>query len=117
MRNLLVIGALAVGLSACAGVSQPLQQSQVYDLENAYGLAQSAAIACVSVRSTGPCKSAKVVVMLHNDDVKARAALTALENFVRNPANQGKVNYLTLLSDAQQAIADFTAYETTNGVK
>lgn len=115
MNKIAFIGmACALALGGCAsGIKNPIKSSEVYQLENAYGVAQSAGVGYVklprcSTVPTPPCSKAKNVVAIGEADVKARAALNALEDFARNPANYPELSYSNLLSAAQQAIALFS---------
>lgn len=125
MKNVIrgaVIGfGLALALAACGTVKNPLQPSMVYNLENAYGIVQSSAVAYdklprCSATQTILCSKAAVVVSLAKYDGEARTALSALEAFVRNPANYPGLSYSQLLSTAQTAISTFQAIEAQNGV-
>lgn len=122
MKRLVVLVGVSIGLAACGTVKNPLQPQVVFDLENGYGVAQSAAVAYSSLPGCAsgvpaPCANRGVVVELANADSKARVALKALEDFVRNPANYPGLNYSQLLSAAQNAIAVLKEIETQNGVK
>lgn len=113
MTRVIVI-ALALGLASCASIKNPIQSTQVYELENSYGVAQSAAITYTKLgrcapSPTPPCSQAKVVVAIGEADKKARIALSALEDFSRNPGNYPTLSYASLLSAASSAIAVFSA--------
>jgi len=83
-----------------------------YSLENAYGIAQSAAITytrlprCAAV-PVPPCSKASVVLSLAVADKKARIAIKALEDFSRNPDNYPGLTFSGLYDAAKTAISTF----------
>lgn len=94
-------------LAGCASFVNPISQTQVYQLENAYGVAQSAAVAytnlprCTVGVPLNICSQHVVIVQLAQADQSARVALTAAENFVRsNPT----LSPASVISAAQTAI-------------
>lgn len=121
MKKFLAI-ALIGALASCGTVlKNPLQPSLVYNLENAYGVAQASAITYTKLPRCSTiqpiiCSKAIAVVELASYDKKAKIALGALQSFVRNPQNYPGLTYASLLSAAQQAISAFQTIETTNGV-
>jgi hypothetical protein len=102
----LIAGMMA--LAACASIKNPIQSTQVYELENAYGVAQSAAVSYVALPrcpTAAPlCSKANSVVAIGEADKKARVALSALEDFSRNPQNYPNLSYGSLLAAARSAI-------------
>jgi len=101
---------LGLVLGGCASFPNPLTQAQVFQLENGYGVAQSAAVAYTALPrcrapAVAPCARAEVVAKLATADKKARVALDALEKFSRNPENYPGLSYAQLLAAAQQAVA------------
>lgn len=114
--------AAALALASCGTVlKNPLQPSLVFNLENAYGVAQAAALTYskwprCSATVTVVCSRASVVVQLGEADKKARIALAALEAFVRNPSNYPGLSYAGLLAAAQSAVAALQQIESTNGL-
>lgn len=128
MRSLffLPLMLMAFVLSACGPtvLTTPINQTQAYQLENAYGVVQSAAVAytalprCkVPASATNICSEKSVIRQLAKADGNVRLALNALEAFTRNPANYPGLSYTGLVAAAQQAIDVFRQIETTNGVK
>jgi len=115
------LGVVAVGaLLVSCGTKLP--QQSTYDLENAYGVVQSAAVAytklpyCVS-GGTPVCKKPAVVIKLAAYDKNARDALNALETYVRNPANTNSVTITSLMNAASASLQVMTAYESVQGIK
>lgn len=111
-RGILAIGVVCA-LVGCASIKNPIQSTQIYELENAYGVAQSAGVTYVSLprcpTATPFCSKANVVVAIGEADKKARIALNAVEDFSRNPANYPTLSYSSLLAAAQSAINVFSA--------
>lgn len=122
LRNTAVALGVALAVASCGTVlKNPLQPSLVYNLENAYGVAQASAVSYTKLQRcsasvTVLCSRASVVIQLAGYDSKARIALTALESFVRNPKNYPGLSYATLLAAAQEAISAFQQIENSNGV-
>lgn len=111
-KSVIVAAALMVGLAGCKTITVPINQTQAYQLENAYGIAQSAAIAYTKLpRCTEivvkVCSKASVVVSLAAADKKARIALKALEDFTRNPKNYPGLTFSGLFDAAKLAISTF----------
>lgn len=128
MRNLLFLPLmlLAFALAGCGPtvLTTPVNQTQAYQLENAYGVLQSTAIAYTALpRCKVPasvvnvCSEKTVIRQLAKADGQVRLALSALEAFTRNPANYPGLTYTGLIAAAQQAIDVFRQIETSNGVK
>lgn len=103
-----VLVALALGLGGCISVPNPIEASKVFELENAYGVAQSAATIYVRLPrcavASPPCSRAANVIAIGEADKKARIALGALEDFARNPQNYPNLNYSALVGAATSAI-------------
>lgn len=112
---------LALMLANCASApNNPITESQVFTLENSYGVVQSAALAYTLLRPcaegealglTAICKSQEVVAKLASADKKARGALDSLELFVRN---NPKLDARALYDGAQLAIKAFRDLATSN---
>lgn len=128
MKNLGIVGMVLV-LTGCAvlpKVALPVNEQEVFTLESAYGVAQSAAVGYTALARCTPgthasvtnvCSEAGVVVALAGDNRKALIALRTLESFVRNPANYPNLSYSVLLASAQSAMQQFKDLESTSGVK
>lgn len=127
IKTRLLIGGLLAGLllAGCARITNPINQTEVYGVENAYGVAQSAALGYIGLRRCGAgettslanvCSEHGVIVKLANADQKARIALNALEAFARNPANYPGLSFSALVSTAQQAVSVFQQIESTNKI-
>ena len=128
MRNLLFLPLmlLAFALAGCGPtvLTTPVNQTQAYQIENAYGVVQSAAVAYTALprckapaSATNICSDRAVIRQLAKADSQARLALNALEAFTRNPANYPGLTYTGLIAAAQQAITVLREIETANGVK
>jgi len=107
---------LALGLSACATMNNPLTLNTVASIESAYGVALSAAVAyhdlCAKRQIPASCRN--VVVQLQAADRKTQGALAA----VRALAAAGPtVDATSAIAAAQAALAQFQAVETAYGVK
>lgn len=98
---------------------------QVYQIENAYGIAQSAAVAYSALPRcpagsqasvTNVCATHAIIATLATDDQKARTALTALESFARNPANYPGLTFSGLLAAAQLAVSTLSNIEAEDGI-
>lgn len=127
MKLLSLLASLAlVALAACATVPNPISQTTAYTLSNAYGIAQSAAVAYTALpfcakgthaSATVYCKEQPIVIQLANADAKVRVAQKSLEAFVRNPANYPGLSYGQLFAALQSAVTFFSQLEATNGVR
>ncbi len=119
MKRFILLGILLA--SGCASaIVNPVQSTRVYELENAYGIAQSAALAYVAlprcqVVAIQPCSKAANVVALGEADKKARIALSALEDFSRSPANYPTLSFTDLLRAAQSSMTVFSQLSSIKG--
>ena len=100
-------------LEGCAAISNPVQSTQVFELENAYGVAQGAAIGYVKLPrcqlgTVPPCAKDSTVVALGEADKRARIALNAVEDFSRSPQNFPTLQFGDLFRVAQEAIGVFS---------
>ena len=128
MRMILGLG-LGLTLCACAvlpKVALPVNEQEVFTLESAYGVAQSAAVGYTALGRCAAgahasvanvCSEASVVVTLAQANHKALIALRTVEDFVRNPANYPSLSYGVLIASARSAISQFKALEAQDGVK
>lgn len=139
MRKTLIVAAVAasLGLGGCATIDRtfgthlslisstltttvqnPVGPAQLAEVENAYGIALSAAIAyrklplCSAIVQL-PCSNRTVVLELQSLDRTVQAALRAARTFVRN--NQ-TVNAASALQALEVAITDFQSVAQQNGV-
>jgi len=116
------VGILLAGvlLAGCASIVNPIQGTQVFELENAYGVAQAGAIAYVKLPrcqspAVAPCSQATTVVALASADKKARIALNALEDFSRSPQNYPTLQFGDLFRAAQASISVFSQLSNSKG--
>ena len=113
-------------LAGCTTLFQnPVNQTQVYSLENAYGVAQSAAVAythlprCAAgarASAANICSEHAIIVQLAAADQKARLALTAAESFSRDPGNYPGLSYADLIKAAQLAVTTLSQIEAVNSI-
>lgn len=110
---------IALILGGCASFSNPVSQTQIYQLENAYGVAQTAAVAytrlprCVPP-DTALCSQYNVIVKLAAADQTARTTLQDAETFIRaNPT----LSATSVISAAQAALRLLQQIETQYGVR
>lgn len=114
------------GCSVLPAITTPINATEVFTLENSYGVAQSVAVAysalprCAAGTSASPtnvCAKQAIIASLATDNHKALIALGALEAFVRNPANYPNLSYSALAAAAYSTVSQFSALETQDGVK
>jgi len=120
MRKLALIVAIALlpSLGACASINNPINRTELYNAEAAYGLALSAAVGyrrlCVQRTPSIYPQCRAVVPKLQAADRKVQGAVAAVRAFVKdNPT----VTPVSLIAAAQKALADFQAVEAQYGVK
>lgn len=117
MRKVLVV-LFALGLSACATTFQnPVSRTTLVTSESAYGVALSAAVGyrklCADkVIARATC--APVVAKLQDADRKVQVALKNLRAFVKDHPTVDAVSLVTAVEDA---VEDFRAIASANGVK
>jgi hypothetical protein len=127
MRALFGAALLAFGLAGCAmnAVTNPVDKTFVYQAENAYGVAQSAAVAYTALPFCPPglhasatlyCKEQPIVVKLAAADADVKIARKALNSFVQNPANYPGLSYGQLVQAFQLAVQTMSKIEAQNGV-
>jgi hypothetical protein len=124
-KTLALGGLLASGLAlcSCASIVNPISQTQVYQLENAYGIAQAQGVAYVQFKRCAPgthigptnlCSTAQGVVQIGKADKAARTALDAAQTFVtQNPT----LDASSVISAAQTALQTLQSIETTLDVE
>lgn len=124
MKRFLTIVALLL-IAACARIPNPITPTVAYNLQASYGVAQSAAVSYTELRRcadgvhasiTNICSEHAVIVKLADADAKARIALTALEQFSRNPDNYPGLTFAGLVAAAQSAVSVLVQIERSNGV-
>lgn len=105
-------------LGGCATFPNPFNQNQLYDLKAAYGIALTASVGykrlCIKKASSVYPSCRTVVPLLQAADRKVQGALVVAKNFIDSNPN---VSSVSLVSAAQQALADFEAIEVKYGVK
>jgi hypothetical protein len=103
-----------------ASVTNPLNQTEVYQLGNAYGTAKALAVgyaalplcpAGTAITITNLCHAKSVLKTIQADVHAADTAYTALQAFARNPANYPGLNFTQLLQTAEGAIATLSQIE------
>lgn len=114
----ILLPALVLLASCASGITNPVKATQVYELENAYGVAQSGAVTYVALPrcpvAAPLCSKANIVVALGEADKKARIALSAVEDFSRNPGNYPTLSYSSLFDAATSAVQVFQALSKTS---
>lgn len=123
LRNLLLGVSLVLALAGCANFAPhldttPVTQTEVFQLGNAYGVAQSAAVSYASFPQcseamgiTKLCRSPAVTKLLAQYDAAFNTAYLRLTAFVRDPANYPGLSFGQLYSAAQSALATLTDAE------
>lgn len=116
MKRILAI-VLALGLSACASITNPVSRTTLVTSESAYGVVLSTAVAyrklCADkVIARATC--APVVTKLQDADRKVQIALSNLRMFVKNNPTVDAVSFITAV---KAAVDDFQAIAAANGVK
>lgn len=141
MNKILLVAALAIGISGCAAldrqgksvlvggtsitaeIDNPITTDQLAAVEATYNITLVGVNAYFDLRQcrrneaatiTNLCARAAVKRELQAANRKAYAALTTLRNFV---ANNRKLNASSAFAAAQQAVNDFKAIAFINGVK
>lgn len=108
---------LALSLTACASINNPVSRTTLVTSESAYGVALSAAVAyrklCAD-KVIARVTCAPVVLKLQNADRKVQVALSNLRTFVKNNPT---VDAVSLVNAVSAAVADFQAIASANGVK
>jgi ABC-type uncharacterized transport system substrate-binding protein len=123
MRKLLASAVVALALSGCATIRNPVNVSQLAAIESAYGVALSLAVAYrdLPLCRTGTlpglrnvCAKRSVVVRLQRADRDAQIALAAARSFVKaNPT----LSAASVLAVAQNAVSALQAVETNEGLR
>lgn len=122
MRKLLALAMLALALSGCATIRNPVNVGQLAAVESAYGVALSLAVAyrglplCRTGTSPGlqnVCAKRSVIVRLQRADRDAQIALASARTFVKaNPT----IDAASVLAIAQDAVAALQAIEANEGI-
>ena len=120
MACLLLSAAGCTTINPFATVTNPINQTEVYQLGNAYGAAKALAVgyaalplcpAGTAIGVTNICHDRGVLKSIAADVHAADTAYTALQAFARNPANYPGLNFSQLLSTAEGAIATVSQIE------
>ncbi|HTJ56694.1 MAG TPA: hypothetical protein VL418_03905 [Devosiaceae bacterium] len=107
-------------LNPFATVTNPINQTEVFQLGNASGTAKALAVGYAAlplcpvgtaISTTNICHSKSVLVTIQKDVHAADTAYTALQAFARNPANYPGLNFSQLLQTAEDAIATVSQIE------
>ena len=123
MRKVFLAVTLAFSLAACATISNPVGTTQLAQIESAYGVALSVAVAYRNLplcrTGTTPsvqniCAKRSVIVRLQAADRNAQGALVAARRFVRNNPT---ISAASAIGAAQAAVADFQATEAQYGLR
>lgn len=117
MKKIVIAIVVALGLSACASIQNPVSRTTLVTTESAYGVVLSAAVTyrklCADkVIARATC--APVVAKLQAADRKVQVALQNLRAFVKNNPT---VDAVSLVTAFKTAVDDFQAIATANGVK
>ncbi len=117
MKRLLISIVLALSLTACASIQNPVSRTTLVTTESAYGVALSAAVAyrklCAD-KAIARATCAPVVARLQAADRKVQLALSNLRVFVKNNPTIDAVSLITAVKDA---VDDFQAIANQNGVR
>ena len=114
--------ALALVLSACASIQNPVSRNQLYGIEAAYGVALSAAVGYRNLplchRGESPtlyniCAQRSVILALQAADRKAEVAIAEANDFVRNYPT---LNAAQAIQAASNAVAAFNQIESANNI-
>jgi len=116
MKRFLVAISLALALTACASISNPIKPNNLAQVESAYGAALSIAVgyrdACANRLIPPSCRP--IVKQVQAYGAKAQAAVIYARSFVRNNPTLDASNAIAI---AQDAVAVLQTYETNAGVK
>lgn len=121
MKKILLSVAIAIGLSACSGVSPKNAEQTVFSLQGSYNAALTVAVAykklppCMENMKIPVCSDPKIVKQLQDaDDVAAPAIITA-RNIVRSPGLG--LNVESAIHVASEAVKTFSQITSTLKVK
>lgn len=115
MRKVILI--LAMALSGCASINNPITLNEIGGMESAYGIALSAAVAYRSLplcktatvaTVTNVCAQRSIIVKLQTANKSVIVAIHAARDFV---ANNPTLDPATVIGTAQRAIAGLQAIE------
>lgn len=119
-RAFIILSAFLI--AGCAAIQNPVNTTQLAQVEASYGVALSIAVGYRSLPlcRTGTrasyqnvCAQRSVILKLQAADRNAQAALLTARSFVHNNPT---VSAFTILQTAQDAISNFRAVEAQNGV-
>ncbi len=113
---------LALALGACATIQNPINTTQLAQVESGYGIALSAAVAYLnlplcrtgtSASLSNICAQRSVIVKLQAAAAKTQGAIVAARNFIKNNPT---INVASAVGIAQAALNDFQTVESMYGV-
>jgi uncharacterized membrane protein len=124
MKRFFIAAALAcaVTLGGCATIQNPVNTTQLAQVESAYGVALSIAVAYRNLplcktgnptSLTNICAKRSVVVKLQSADRDAQIAMVSARQFVRNNPT---LSAASVIGIAQNAVATLQAIEQNEGI-
>lgn len=126
MRRLLGIVLICCVVSGCAiftHFDNPVTKDRLANIESAYGIALSAAVAyrnlrmCKKNEDATPlniCAKRSIIIKLQNADRSAQVALVNARQFI---ADHPLLDAFDVLNAAQQAITTFQTINASNGIR
>lgn len=120
---LMGLALFALPLAGCvtlSGITNPINQTEVYQVGNAYGTVKAVAVAyaglplcpkATTITISNICHDKAVLKQIALDAHAADTAYFALQAFVTNPANYPGLSFTTLLKTAEDAIATVSQIE------
>lgn len=122
MKKLLIVG-LAIFVTGCAAIKNPITNNTLGGIIDSMGIADSALIAyrglprcttAVNFSITNICHKRSVLVAAQAYDAAANAAINKAVAFtIANPT----VDATSVVAAAQDALTIFASFETANGIK
>lgn len=116
MKKLIGIVLLCFTIGACQSFPNPVTTDRLANIESAYGIALSAAVAyrnaCANKSIPRTCRS--IVVELQAADRAAQSALVTARSFIKE---HPFLDAFDVISAAQQAVSTFQTISTVYGVK
>lgn len=128
---LMALACLVLPMAACttlnpfATVTNPINQTEVYQLGNAYGSAKAVAVgyaalplcpAGTKIGTANVCHDKGVLKTIAKDIHAADTAYQALAAFSRTPANYPGLNFTQLLTTAKDAITTLSQIEASYNI-
>jgi hypothetical protein len=121
-----IVLALCLVLAGCSTFQNPINTTRLAEVESAYGIALSAAVAYRSLYNINRCTASKpesatnicarrsVVLSLQKADREAQVALAAARTFVNNNPT---LDASSVINVASQAVGVMRDIESINGIK